>query len=246
MESACSHAERASFSVTLTTNGPKLPAPPEAPTLPGMPTTSPLGTKLRRAMQHLTSRSEQVRIVSSNCCDHSMPASQVQMQEPCYALHESAAYTLNRSDTQAIMRRYKWMQGVAPHQILNPLKCTPQSLGFTSRETCAGTLKVHGVNICSQGQQHWRRSIERARRESMESCAKSLPLQRGSLTLTITLSTTPSPGGMEDVGVQEHGRRVVQRARAERPARAGLVHHAPRAPTPAARSVPPPAPRLRA
>jgi hypothetical protein len=40
------------MSVTLTANGPKLPAKPELPALPIAPTTSADGAKLRRARVH--------------------------------------------------------------------------------------------------------------------------------------------------------------------------------------------------
>ena len=43
---------RTSMSVTLTANGPKLPAKPELPALPIAPTTSADGAKLRRARVH--------------------------------------------------------------------------------------------------------------------------------------------------------------------------------------------------
>jgi hypothetical protein len=49
------------MSVTLTANGPKLPAMPELPALPSAPTTSADGAKLRRA-----------RVGHSHFLDHSL------------------------------------------------------------------------------------------------------------------------------------------------------------------------------
>ncbi len=79
------------------------------------------------------------------------------------------------------------MQVVAPHQTLS---MDAPVTGVFVKGDMRRHAQVYGMKFV-RGQQHWRRIAERTRHESTESCAKSLPLRRGTLTLTLTLSTTP-------------------------------------------------------